>query len=108
MKNAKNRLLLDYKDLPDLKAGLGGLAAGDTFDVTFKLTVVDNAEDHVESNIDEVEYSVPNSDSGEADTGETEPSSDEPVMAVVVKRNAKDAKKKSPLPASDPAEEEGE
>lgn len=108
MKNVKNRLLLDYKDLPDLKAGLGGLSAGDTFEVTFKLTVVDNAEDHVESNIDEVEYSVPNPDTGEADTGEVESSSDEPVMAVVVKRNEKAAKKKNPLPASDPAEEDGE
>jgi len=101
MKTSKNRLTLDFKDLPDLKAALGGLAPGDRCRVSFDLMVVSNDDEQIESDIEEIEYDIPGDD-GESEKGEVETSSDEPVMAVIAKRSDSSKKKKA-VPAAEPA-----
>jgi hypothetical protein len=103
MKTSRNRLMLDYKDLPDLKSALGGLSPGDRCSVTFELMVVENSDDSLEGDIEKVEYEVDGAAEDE-ESGEVETSSEDPVMAAVVKRS--DAKKKKASPMIDESETE--
>ena len=95
MKTSKNRLTLDYADLPDLKAALGGLSPGDRCTVEFELMVTANDDGSITGDIEGVSYDCSEEDSKKADTeGSAEPTTEEPVMAVISKRNTSGKKKK--------------
>lgn len=92
MASKKNSLTLDYRDLPDLKAALGGLTPGDRCSVCFDLMVTANGDERLEGTVEEVEYECEGEEE-EMDSGSAEPTADEPVMVAVVARNMKKSKK---------------
>jgi hypothetical protein len=105
MKTSKNRLTLDYADLPDLKAALGGLSPGDRCTVEFELMVTANDDGSITGDIEGVCYDCEEEDSKEADSeGSAEPTTEEPVMVVISKRNTS-GKKKKPDSSSEDSDE---
>ena len=95
MKTTKNRLFLDYADHPELQAALGGLTASDDFCLEFRMMVVSNDAKGIEGSIESIEYETPAADGDDKETGEVEPTAEDPVMVVITARNKRDEKKKS-------------
>lgn len=105
VQTVKNRLTLDFKDHPELKAALGGLVPHDSFCLKFEMMVIQNDENGIVGDIEEIEYETPDAGGDEEKSGEVEPTSEEPVMVVIAARKTKDAKKKSDYSADDSADE---
>lgn len=92
MTSSKNKFRLEYADNPDLKSALGGLSSGDDCSIELKLQVVSNDDTGLEGNIEEITYDTPG-DSKDGGSDTVEPSAEEPVLAVILKRS--DTSKKS-------------
>ena len=107
MSPSKNRLNLDYADLPDLKAALGGLQPSDRCEVTFRLMVVKNDDGGLEGDIEGVEYDTGDAEGESEDaqsSGEVETDSAEPIMVVIAKRNKSAKPAKAPGKPGKPAD----
>lgn len=111
MTTNKNRLRIDYKDMQDLKAALGGVEPGQRIVVEFELMVVANDDDFLETDIEGVSYESPELEDSEepALSGSAVPTADEPVMVEVMRNSASKKPKAKPEVVEDAEEtEDGE
>lgn len=91
MTPSKNRLHLDYKDSPDLKAAAGGLAPGERLTIELSVMVSANNDDYLEADVEEISLETEAEEGDETEVAKATPSEDEPVMVEVMR----EAKRKS-------------
>ncbi len=86
-----NKILLDFKDNPDLRAALSTKKPGDKFKIEIRVQVVSLTDDGLEGNIESVApegYVAPPGDVTQTNQKEIEVSPTEPVMVMMKgKRN---------------------
>lgn len=90
----RNKVTLDYKDNPELRAAFQGKAVGDKCTLEVELQVDELTEEGLVGTIESITpegYEPPSSD----DTVEIEPESDEPVTMVIGSKGKKKSKSKT-------------
>jgi hypothetical protein len=98
MDSKTNTLRLDFRDNPELKTLLGGLAPGDRVTLELELMAKSVDDESFEAVVEgiAVEGEESEDESAEPVSGSVEPTADEPVMVVMATKAAKKAKSKEP------------